>query len=178
MHQFLKAKVAEARSKLTAVKLVGKRSPRAGHRLLTSCMSKLMHFLSSTVPPSSTLPLLQEFDQEVEQVFFQIIDPVIKCSSERFARARLKSSLATPAGCGLFKAADQGAVAWWASVSACLQDSLLFKLRAGLARFAEPAWQALVQLHGGGSSKYWSQVKHLPPISWRSPLLSNQRALT
>ena len=166
MREFLKAKLAETATKLTAVKLVGKRSPRAGHRLLTSCTSKLMSFLSSTVPPDLCLPFLQEFDQQVEESFFEILGQSITCSSERFTRAQLKASLPAPHGCGLFKASDEGSVAWWASVSACLQDPLLFKLRAGLARFAGPAWQALVRLHGGLESKYWAQSKHLIPPSF------------
>lgn len=165
MQSFLDAKLPEVASKLKAVKLVGKKSPRAGHRLLTSCMSKLMHFLASTVPPSVSLPFLQKFDEQVEQTFFEIVDPVITCSFDRFSRARLKASLDTPHGCGLFKAADQGSIAWWASVSKCLQDPLLFKLRAGLTHFAEPAWQVLVQLHGGTGCKYWDQSKHLFPPS-------------
>ena len=98
MQSFLDAKLAEAVSKLKAVKLVGKKSPRAGHRLLTSCMSKLMHFLASTVPPSVSLPFLQKFDEQVEQTFFEIVDPVITCSFDRFSRARLKASLDTPHG--------------------------------------------------------------------------------
>src|SRR5690606_16782241 len=80
-------------------------------------------------------------------------------------RAQLKASLPAPHGCGLFKSTDQGSVAWWASVSACLQDPLLFKLRAGLTRFAESAWQALVRLNGGLESKYWAQIRHLVPPS-------------
>src|SRR5690606_18497502 len=39
MEDFLKQKVLECRSKLTAVKALGKKSPRAGHRLLTACFS-------------------------------------------------------------------------------------------------------------------------------------------
>ena len=46
-----------------------------------------------------------------------------------------------------------------------MKDELLFKLRAGLQRFTEPAWQALVELHGGEECKYWTQVKHLYPPS-------------
>ena len=165
MHSFLDSKLAETAPKLTAVKLIGKKSPRAGHRLLTSCVSKLLHFLSSTVPPSVAFSWLQKFDAQVEQAFFDIIDSSFTCSPERFNRARLKASLPTSQGCGLLKVADYGSISWWASVSACLQDQLLFKLRAGLTRFAEPAWQVLVQLHGGPDHKYWSQSKHLFPSS-------------
>ena len=123
-----------------------------------------MSDLASTVPPHISLPLLARFDQDVETAFFEILG-CTTCSSERFNRARLKASLPAPHGCGLFKTADQGAIAWWSSVSASPQDPLLFRLRGGLVRFKEPAWQALIALHGGINSKYWSQVKHLYPPS-------------
>ena len=87
------------------------------------------------------------------------------CSNDRLERARLKASLPSPFGSGLFKGADHAHVAWWASVSASLSDPLLFKLRSGLARFAEHAWQSVISLHGGISSKYWSQVQHLYPTT-------------
>ena len=166
VQSFVKAKVIEATAKLSAIKLVGKKSPRAAHRLLTSCASKLLCFIASTVPPSLSIPLLSEFDSEVENVFFEVISPTFNnCSNQRFDRARLKASLPVPFGCGLSKAADQAAVAWWASIAACLQDPLLFKLRDGLSSFSEGAWKAIVSLHGGLSSKHWSDVKHLYPDS-------------
>jgi hypothetical protein len=171
MRDFIQAKVTEATVKLSAIKLVGRKSPHAAHRLLTSCGTKLLCFLAATVPPNICLPFLSNFDAEVEKTFFEIISSsVIVCSRDRFERARLKASLPSPFGCGLFKAADQGGIAWWASVSACLRDPLLFKLRSGLERFADSAWQALVNIHGGTSSKFWSQVKHLYPDSARGLL--------
>jgi hypothetical protein len=166
MCDFVNAKVVEACDKLSAIKLVGKKSPRAAHRLLTSCASKLLSFLSSTVPPEISLPFLKIFDVEVENTFFSVISPSDNCcSAERFDRARLKASLPSPHGCGLFKAVDQARIAWWTSVATCMQDALLFKLRSGLSRFAEFAWQSVIALHGGVGSKYWSQVKHLYPDS-------------
>ena len=166
MQEFVRTKVIEATAKLSAIKLVGRKSPHAAHRLLTSCGTKLLCFLAATVPPDVSLPLLSKFDSEVEKTFFEIISStVIVCSRERLERARLKASLPSPFGCGLFKSTDQAGIAWWASVSACLRDPLLFKLRSGLTRFADGAWRALVSLHGGPTSKYWSQVKHLYPDS-------------
>lgn len=164
MLSFVRAKVLEASGKLSAIKLVGRKSPRAAHRLLTSCATKLMSFLAVTVPPDISLPALTQFDLEVEKTFFEIISPsVTACSYERLERAKLKASLPSPSGCGLFKAADQAATAWWASVAASLEDPLLFRLRSGLSRFADGAWNALVNLHGGAVSKFWTQVKHLYP---------------
>jgi hypothetical protein len=166
MKSFVRAKVVEASAKLSAIKLVGRRSPHAAHRLLTACGTKLLCFLASTVPPDISLPFLADFDSEVEKTFFEIISPTpIVCSQERMDRALLKATLPSPSGCGLFKCADQGAIAWWASVSVCLRDPLLFKLRIGLTRFAEGAWRALVNLQGGSTSKRWSEVKHLYPDS-------------
>ena len=166
IQSFISAKITEATGKLAAIKLLGKKSPRAAHRLITVCASKLLSFLASTVPPSLSLPLLSEFDAEVEKTFFDIVSPTFNaCSRVRFDRARLKASLPVPFGCGLTKAADQAATAWWTSVAACLQDPLLFKLRDGLARFADGAWAAVISLHGGSSSKHWSEVKHLYPDS-------------
>ena len=166
MCEFLNAKVVEACDKLAAIKVVGKKSPRAAHRLITSCATKLMSFISATVPPEISLPFLQIFDTEVERTFFSVVSPSDNsCSADRLERARLKASLPTPHGCGLFKSCDQARVAWWASVSSCMEDQLLFKLREGLSRFTEFAWQSIITLHGGASSKYWSQVKHLYPES-------------
>ena len=166
VQSFVRAKVIESTGKLSAIKLVGKKSPRAAHRVLASCASKLLGFIGSTVPPSLSMPLLSEFDSEVENVFFEIVSPTFNnCSTQRFDRARLKASLPVPFGCDLSKAADHASVAWWASVAACLQDPLLFKLREGLSRFSEGAWTSVVSLHGGSSSKHWSDVKHLYPDS-------------
>ena len=140
MRKFVDDRVAEACSKLSAVKLLGKKSPRGGQRLITSCMSKLMCYIATKVPPHISIPALAKFDEEVESAFFEIMG-LTTCSQERYDRARLKASLPAPFGCGLFKAIDQAGVAWWASVSACLKDELLYKLRSGLQRFAAPAWQ-------------------------------------
>ena len=75
MRSFVRAKVLETSGKLSAIKLVGRKSPRAAHRLLTSCATKLLSFLASTVPPDITLPELREFDLDIEQTFFSIISP-------------------------------------------------------------------------------------------------------
>jgi hypothetical protein len=175
MRDFVQAKVVEASAKLAAIKLVGRKSPHAAHRLLSSCGTKLLCFLAATVPPNICLPFLHDFDSVVEQTFFEIISPTaFTCSQERMDRAKLKASLPSPIGCGLFKSSDQGGIAWWASVSACLSDPLVFKLRYGLTRFADGAWQALLSMHGGPNSKYWSQVKHLYPAD-SSGLLNGTR---
>jgi hypothetical protein len=101
----------------------------------------------------------------------------MECSQDRFDRAKLKASLPTPFGCGLFKSADQAGTAWWSSVACSLSDPLLFSMRSGLSRFADSAYDALVQMHGGAASKFWSLCKHLYPNSsqglldgiWYSP---------
>lgn len=166
MQGFVESKVAEARLKLAAIKLVSKKSPRAAHRLVTGCVTKLLCFLAATVPPHIAVPLLQTFDSHVEQCFFSIISPGgFSCAQDRMERARLKASLPSPFGCGLFKGADQAHIAWWSSVVGSLSDPLLFKLRDGLEKFAESAWNHVVALHGGLSSKFWGQVQHLFPNS-------------
>ncbi len=166
MQGFVQAKVSEAKTKLSAIKVVGRKSPQAAHRLLSSCGTKLLCFLAATVPPNISLPFLADFDTEIEHTFLEILSPTpFVCSRERLDRARLKASLPSPFGCALFKSADQGGIAWWASVSACLRDPLLFKLRSGLDCFADGAWQTLLNMHGGAGSKYWSKVKHLFPDS-------------
>ena len=106
------------------------------------------------------------FDGFIQAAFFDILSstPII-CSEDRMFRAKLKLSLPTPAGCGLFKAATQGSFAWWASVSLCLSDQLLFTLRAGLERFAAPAWDLMLDALGGNGSRLWTQVKHLLPTN-------------
>ena len=166
MHAFVDEKLKEAHSKVGSIKILGLKSPRAAHRLLTCCASKLMSYLSSTVPPHIMLPALRTFDGFIQAAFFDILSstPII-CSEDRMFRAKLKLSLPTPAGCGLFKAATQGSFAWWASVSLCLSDQLLFTLRAGLERFAAPAWDLMLDALGGNGSRLWTQVKHLLPAN-------------
>ena len=183
MHTFVDEKLKEAHSKVGSIKILGLKSPRAAHRLLTCCASKLMSYLSSTVPPHIMLPSLRTFDGFIQAAFFDILSstPII-CSEDRMFRAKLKLSLPTPAGCGLFKAATQGLFAWWASVSLCLSDQLLFTLRAGLERFAVPAWDSMLDALGGNGSRLWTQVKHLLPANSQgltdgthySPLMSTR----
>jgi hypothetical protein len=166
MRKFVDDKVAEARTKLSAINLVAKRSARAAHRLVTSCVTKLLCFLAATVPPHIAVPSLQAFDKKVEDLFFSIISPGgFICSRDRLERARLKASLPSPFGCGLFKGSDQAHIAWWSSIVASLSDPLLFKLRDGLDKFAESAWKYVVALHGGPASKFWVQVQHHYPDS-------------
>jgi hypothetical protein len=103
MRSFVQAKVNEAASKLSMIKLVGKKSPRAAHRLITSCATKLMSFLAATVPPHISCSEFLLYDKLVEQVFFDLISPAASnCHELRSERARLKASLPTPYGCGLF----------------------------------------------------------------------------
>ena len=186
MRMFVDDKIKEAHMKVGSIKVLGLRSPRAAHRLLTCCASKLMSHLSSTVPPHIMLPALRTFDDLIQSAFLQILSstPII-CSEDRMFRAKLKLSLPTPAGCGLFKAATQGSFSWWSSVASCLNDNLLFKLRSGLDRFASPAWDIMVSALGGNGSKLWVQVKHLLPSSAQgltdgtlySPLIINKHRL-
>ena len=162
----VKAKFLEAKAKLPAIELMGRKSPRAAHRLLTSCATKLLSYTATTVPPQFTLPFLQAFDTEICASFLRIIDPDCPnydCSQIRIGRAALRANLNAPVGCGLFSASDQAAVTWWASVQACLDDQLFFSLRAGLTRFVQPAWTALTVALDGVTSKYWAPVAHLLP---------------
>ena len=55
-------------------------------------------------------------------------------------------------------------------MSCSLSDPLLFSLRSGLARFAGSAYDALVRMHGGETSKFWALCKHLYPDSARGLL--------
>jgi hypothetical protein len=64
MNKFVTDKVVEARAKIAAIRLVAKQSPRAAHRLVTSCVTKLLCFMAATVPPNISIPVLQLFDQE------------------------------------------------------------------------------------------------------------------
>ena len=93
------------------------------------------------------MPILHTFDQHVEATFLHLLAPSgFECSRERMDRAKLKASLPTPHGVGLFKTSDQGSIAWWSSVAACMMDPLLFRLRAGLNDFAPFAWTVLLML--------------------------------
>ena len=187
MQSFVDDKVKDAQSKIVSIKVLGLKSPRAAHRLLTCCASKLMSYLCATVPPHVMMPALHKFDAFIESAFFEILSPTpINCSADRMFRAKLKLRLPTPVGCGLFKSADQGSFSWWSSVSSCLNDPLLFSLRSGLERFAAPAWNIMMDALGGNGSKLWTQVKHLlPPTAaglidgtLYSPLTANKARLS
>jgi hypothetical protein len=157
-------KITEARHKIAAIKLVGLKCPRAAHRLLTCCASKLMSYLSATVPPHIMVPALRTFDSLLISAFLDVLSPTpIVCSEDRMLRAKLKLSLPAPAGCGLLKTASKCAFTWWASVSQSLQDPLLHGLRAGLDRLAPLAWDLMTEALGGSGSKMWLQIKHLLP---------------
>lgn len=165
--KFVESKLFECLRKLDAIKQVGHRSPRAAHRLMTTCATKLMGFLGTTVPPNFTLPAMATFDEHVESAFLHLLAPSgFECSQERMCRARLKASLPSPIGCGLFKTFDQGSIAWWASVTSCMTDPLLFRLRSGLDQFVSHAWAAAIAALGGPASKFWTQAKQFfPPAS-------------
>ena len=62
MQKYVSMKVAEAIGKVNQVKLLGKESARAAHRLLISCATKLLTFLASTVPPNVCGPSLLNYD--------------------------------------------------------------------------------------------------------------------
>jgi len=158
MRRFAERKLAEAVVKLQAIKSLGSKNARATHRLLVTSGTKLMNFLAATVPPKVMFPVLELFDEQVDLVFFGTLSPAgIECSNVRAA-------LPAPHGCGLFRAADQGKVAWLSSVAACLSDPFFFKLRHSLKRHAESALALVVGAVGGEGSKYWSLVSQvLPP---------------
>ena len=80
--------------------------------------------------------MLSVFDAHVEGTFLHLLVPAgFECSQERMDRAKLKASLPSPHGCGLFKTVDQGSV--MGMCGCCLTDPLLFRLRSGLSGFVE-----------------------------------------
>ena len=162
---FLALKVAEATAKVQAVKVLGLKDIRVAHRLLVACASKLMLFLAAVVPPCFSVPFLHVFDCEVRAAFFELLGTETHSPDKRLARALLRVSLPPPVGCGLFNAADRARVAWWNSVSGCLEDELLFSLREGLAGYAENAHASLVDLFGSKESVHWQSISHLFPES-------------
>jgi hypothetical protein len=125
-----------------------------------------MTWLTVNVPPYFMQPILDKFDAVVDDVFLSAIAPTIACSEERKQRATLRASLPSPFGCSLFRAADQGRAAWLSSLAGCLSDPILFRLRSGLNRFVEPAWNQLVEsLQGtdsGLSSRSATYVRRFP----------------
>ena len=140
--------------------------PRAAHRLLTTCVTQSLNYLATTIPPQFTTHALQVFDTEIQTSFFKIINhgsPEFKCSELRLQRATVRATLPAPTGCGLFFTSDKAAIAWWASVQACLDEPLLFSLRNGLERFVDPSWHLLSDALDGTASHYWTAVAHLLP---------------
>ena len=110
--KFIEGKLFEGLYKLNAIKQIGNRSPRAAHRLISTCATKLFSFLAATVPPTVMLPVLKTFDDHIQATFLHVLAPIgFECSEDRMERAIMKASLPFPLGCGLFKAADQGAIA-------------------------------------------------------------------
>jgi hypothetical protein len=164
MATFVEKKLTEAVGKLEAIKSLGSKNARVTHRLLSTSGTKLLSFLASTVPPAVMQPFLERFDKYVSSVFFTTLAPSgFTCSEARLERAALRTSLPAPHGCGLFKAADQGKVAWLSSVAACLSDPFVFELRHSLRSHVVPALAQLVAAVGGVSSKYWSLVSQVLP---------------
>jgi hypothetical protein len=164
--EFAEKKLAEAVDKLQAIKSLGGKCARATHRLLITCGTKLLTFLAATVPPCFMAPILANFDRHVDSIFFGTLSlSGFECSEERVARAKLRASLPAPFGCSLFRAADQGKAAWLSSVAASLSDPLFFELRESIRKFVEPAWIQLVEAIGGTSSKYFSQVSQVLPLT-------------
>jgi hypothetical protein len=164
MNLFMAEKVYEAVGKLKQIQELGKQSPRAAHRLLTACGTKLLVFLAATVPPDVAFQHLQAFDAEAQGVYLRVIGATdADCAPSRMARALLKACLRPPFGCGLTKIADQACIAWWASTAMCLQDPLLFQFRMGLQQHAQPAHDRLTNMLGGTASKYWTRIMHLFP---------------
>jgi hypothetical protein len=164
IQHFVNLRILEATAKVKAVEALGKDSARAAHRLLTTCASKLLNFLAATVPPNLCVAALAKFDDVLQDAFWRVLRfAPNECSTNRCRRAAIKASLPAPKGCGLMKVSDYACAAWWASVSLCLSDKLLFKLRAGLAAFAEPAFDCVRNVLGGATSKFWLPIKHLLP---------------
>jgi hypothetical protein len=172
---FVETKLLDSLRKLHAIKTVGYQCPRAAHRLLSTCVSKLLGFIAATVPPGLAMPALATFDDHLSAAFLHILAPTgFECSQERMDRAKLKVSLPSSHGCGLFRSADQGSIAWWSSVSSCLIDPLLFRLRDGLAEHVPAAWQCLTDALGGPASKFRTQAASFLPKSPESLLDGSQ----
>jgi hypothetical protein len=164
MSDFVKTKVYEACGKVTVIKDLGKKSPRAAHRLLCACASKLLFFLGSTVPPHISRPLLSLFDAHLQTAFLDIVSPEpLLCSADRLQRAQLKLTLPSPFGCGVFLSAKQAPVAFFVSLSACLFDPLIFSFRFGLNSLSQPVWDELTAVFGGTSTAEWSQMQPVFP---------------
>jgi hypothetical protein len=84
MSLFVHCKVVEANAKVAAIKKLGATDARAAHRLLIACATKLLNFLAATVPPSISLPLLLDFDNNVQNVFLGLLGfSSGSCSRER-----------------------------------------------------------------------------------------------
>jgi hypothetical protein len=166
MSEFVKRNVYEACDKVNTIKGLAKRSPRAAHRLLSACANKLLSFLGATAPPHITLPHLSHFDNHLQSAFLDVISPdTLNCSAERLQRAKLKMTLRTPFGCGVFLSAKQAPIAFFVSLSACLSDPLVFRFRLGLNRFAKSVFDELTKVFGGTSTAEWSQMSPVFPSS-------------
>ena len=162
----VRQKCEEAKLKLKAAQSMGAKDARAAQRLISSCFTKMLNFVATTVPPQITQSMLRELDDAVYEAFIGIVstgEPV-RMEGARGERAKAKARLPAPHGCGLFSVADFGAVAWIASVLNCVaMDDDVRRLSAGLGRHVGPAWRMLAATLGGESSSYWQRAScHLP----------------
>ncbi len=164
VQKYVSTRVAEAIGKINQKVLLGKASARAAHRLLTSCATKLLTFLASTVPPNLCAPSLLHYDNALQAAFLKVIgfEPE-SCSRQRYDRALLHMALPAPNGRNLFKVHDFAAVSWFSSVAHCLSDPLLYKLRHGLDIYAQPAFECLQAALGGNDSQHWTRIAHVFP---------------
>src|SRR5687767_9800454 len=88
----------------------------------TTCVVKLFGFLGATAMLHAEFAT---FDAHVVSTFLHLLTPSgFECSQERMDRAKLKASLPSPYGCGLFKTFDQASISWWASVASCLYPTV------------------------------------------------------
>ena len=166
IQNFVSEKMAEGKEKLDQIAALGKKAPKAAHRLLISSASKLFGFLASVTPPQFTDAALKNYDGQVSRCFMDILDTdYTACSSDRVARANLKLCLPQPYGCGLFYAADYGKIAWLSSIASCLNDPLLFQLRDGISQFIEPSLKLLIDQLGGRESQWLTRISQFMPIS-------------
>ena len=163
---FMQRKLQEGILKLNAIRLMGLKSPRAAHRLLTSCATKYFQYVAGLVPPQLAHSALQEYDQALIGTFMDVLDITPQCCSDpRMIRALAKLKIPPPFGVGLYSTVDHAAIAWWSSVQSCLQDPLVFSLRKGLHRFVHGAWSMISESLGGVASDYYITLSHLLPPS-------------
>jgi len=143
---FVRWKTDASIAKLHAIKRLGDSItiPAPKHvafKLLTTCGTKLLGYVATTVPPQFVVTHLRRFDKAVRNIFFNSLlgphSPDEKVSEVRLSRAHLRATLpVSQGGLGLLKSSISAAALWWTNFRCLQADPSNLPFLAGIQCFA------------------------------------------